>query len=79
MTELLNGRHFEGGAARKGPAPPHMAPQRCGGVTTSFPILGSTLYSNLKQMGLKMAELLNGRHFEAGAVGNGNAAPHTVA
>ena len=42
MTEILNGRQFKGGAAGKGAAPPRMAPQRCGGVAKSFPILQSS-------------------------------------
>jgi len=78
MTELLNGRHFDGGAAGNGAAAPRTAPQRCGGVTTSFPMPRSTLYPNLKQIGRKMTELLNGRHFEGGAAGNGAAAPRTA-
>ena len=74
MTEILNGRHFEGGAAGNGAA----APQRCSGVATSFPILQSTLYSILKQISYKMTKLLNGRHFEGGAPKNGAAAPRTA-
>ena len=78
MTELLNGRRFEGRAAGKGAAPPRTAPQRCGGVTTSFSILRSTFYPNLKQIGQKMTELLNGRHFKGGAAGRGAAPPRTA-
>ena len=78
MTELLNGRHFEAGAAGNGTAAPHTAPQCCGGVATSFPILQSTFFPNLKQIGQKMTELLNGHQFEDGATGNGAAAPRTA-
>jgi hypothetical protein len=73
MTELLNGRHFEGGATGKGAVPPRTASHRCGGVATSFPILRSTFYPNLKQIGWKMTGLLDGRHFEGGATRNGAA------
>ena len=78
MTKLLSGRHFEGGATGNGAAAPPTAPWRCGRVSTSFPILQSTFHPNLKQIGRKMTELLNGRHFEGGAAGKGAAPPRTA-
>ena len=78
MAELLNGRPFESGAAGNGAAAPRTAAKRCDGVATSFPILRSTFYPNLKQIGRKMTELLNWHHFEGGAAGNGAATPHTA-
>lgn len=53
MTKLLNGRHFEGGAAGRGAAGTHTALQCCGGIAISFSILRSTFYPNLKQIGRK--------------------------
>ena len=41
-------------------------------------ILRSTFYPNLKQIGWKITELLNGCHFEGGAAGMGAAPPRTA-
>ena len=47
-------------------------------IDTLFPILPSTFSPNLKQISRKMTKLLNGRHFEGGAAGNGAAAPRAA-
>ena len=49
MAELLNEHHFEGDVAGNGAAAPRTALQRRSGIVTSFPILRSTFYPNLKQ------------------------------
>ena len=59
MTELLNGRRFEGRAAGKGAAPPRTAPQRSGNIASRCPILRSSFGPNLGQIGRKMAKLLH--------------------
>merc|ERR1712055_129407 len=50
--------------AGNGAAAPQTAPYRSGGVATSFPILQSTFYPNLSQIGPEITEILNGRHYE---------------
>ena len=59
MTELLNGRRFEGRAAGKGAAPPRTAPQRFGDIASRCPILRSSFGPNLSQIGQKTAKLLH--------------------
>ena len=55
MTELLNGRRFEGRAAGKGAAPPRTAPQRSGDIASRCPILRSSFGPNLGQIGQKQS------------------------
>ena len=57
MTELLNGRRFEGRAAGKGAAPPRTALQRSGDIASRYPILRSSFGPNLDQIGRKTAKL----------------------
>ena len=53
MTELLNGRHFEGSAAGKGAAPPRTALQRSGDIASQCPILRFSFGPNLGQIWAK--------------------------
>ena len=59
MKELLNGRHYEGGAAGNGATGPRTAPQRSGDIVSRCPILRSSFGPNLGQIGRKMAKLLH--------------------